>query len=1132
MTLIRIRERGGAASLDALLSFDHGAEFPIAVADPFSKDEEARLEWYFEDHLRFPFIEKTKAREAAESVTAYGERLFAQVFTGDHEAYAHYARARQQGDLRIEVAGSPDFHRLHWEALKDPRLPRPLALEFPLVRKNLVPRPVQAEVPPSPTVNVLVVVARPRRGRDVGYRTISRPLVEGLRQSPTPVRIHILRPGTYRALVEHLEQVREDVRAGRRPAAYHIVHFDVHGSLLTHDELKQGFQGSSLLYQTRFARDDLEPFARQKAFLFLEHEKKEDVADPVEAQELADLLLLHKVPIVALNACQSGKQVGATETSLGSRLLKAGCQLVIGMGYSITVTAARLFMTTLYEKLFQGADLASAVRLARGALANEKGRRAYFNQTVDLEDWLLPVAYENREVRLARREFTADEQTAHYAERARRFPSPEPRYGFFGRDLDILEIERRVLALRNILLVRGMGGAGKTTLLRHIAAWWQTTGFVGDVKEFAYDERAWTRDQILRAIADAIFTPVERAKLDVMGPGAQQELIAERLRAKRHLLVLDNLESITGSELAIQHTLPAKEQESLRSFLHALSGGQTIVLLGSRGGEPWLAPGTFENNVYELPGLDPEAASTLADRILERNDATRHRTEADFRKLMKILAGYPLALEVVLPNLRAKSPTEVLQALEAGEVDELDKGDAEKKTESILRCIDYSLGILSPEAQPLLLCLAPFTGVVIRELLPQFSERLKAHADLADLPFDRWEEVLEQAADRGLVSPHPEISSCLRLQPILPYFLRGKLQADESSRRAIEAAFLEVYQSAGAELRTLLRSKDATERRAGQILGALEFENLWTAVSLGLAKEVPILPPYQALSGCLDATHDEERGLELGERVLAGLAGHPPDALSGALEWELIWVLDDVARRRLNLRRFEEAKTTYERVLDLLAFAAISPEERRRQSASVSHQLGIVAQQQRRWKEARDHFKNALKIRGECDDRQSQADTLHQLGVLAIERRRWGIAKRYLMKALRIDVEFDSRPRHATTYEGLGRIAAELRRWEEAEKHYNKALEFQKQFGDRLSQAPTYHQLGIVAQAQGRLDEARGFYEKAFVIYFESGDRYEQAGTYHQLGRVAEEQGKYTEAREAFFRAWSSTLSAATRVSS
>src|SRR5207248_2248766 len=103
--------------------------------------------------------------------------------------------------------------------------------------------------------------------------------------------------------------------------------------------------------------------------------------------------------------------------------------------------------------------------------------------------------------------------------------------------------------------------------------------------------------------------------------------LAQLLRAHPHLLILDNLESITGSPMAIQNTLPKAEQDALHGFLKALTGGRTLVLLGSRGSEAWLAKGTFEDNVYDLEGLDPEAASTLADRILEKHKVTQYRKD-------------------------------------------------------------------------------------------------------------------------------------------------------------------------------------------------------------------------------------------------------------------------------------------------------------------------------------------------------------------------------------------------------------------------------------------------------------------------------------------------------------------------
>ena len=89
-------------------------------------------------------------------------------------------------------------------------------------------------------------------------------------------------------------------------------------------------------------------------------------------------------------------------------------------------------------------------------------------------------------------------------------------------------------------------------------------------------------------------------------------LIVERLRAARHLLVLDNLELVTGAHLAVGTALPEAERARLKRFLHRWAGGKTLVLLGSRGGEEWAAqpePGQpaplRDEAVYEWAGWTP-----------------------------------------------------------------------------------------------------------------------------------------------------------------------------------------------------------------------------------------------------------------------------------------------------------------------------------------------------------------------------------------------------------------------------------------------------------------------------------------------------------------------------------------------
>ncbi len=1139
MAVIRIQERTGQDGSNAILSFNNGPENPITISDSFTEQEEKELEWYFEDHLTFPFTNKVRAQHAANSITTYGEKLFNQVF-GNPDIYAEYRALLKSGlsNLHIEIAGLPRFQALHWEALKDPKLEQPLALQAIMVRKNLKPQALPASVRTSPTINLLIVTARPSGKRDVGYRTISRPLVEALRTANLRVQVDIQRPGTYRALENHLR----DITAKHGEGYYHVIHFDVHGAVLSYEEFQQiqdeqkDEQEPKItpIVYTSYGRDEIQAYEGVKAFLAFEHEKKVNTPDLVESTALGNLLIKHHIPITILNACQSGKQIGASETSLGSHLIQAGLQLVLAMGYSVTVSAAELLMRTLYQQLFAADDLAIAIRHARTELYNNKERRAYFDQHIDLEDWLLPIVYQNQPVTLQPREFTPEERAAWFERKAEeeRYTPPEPTYGFVGRDLDILQIEKCLLAKRNILLVRGMGGAGKTTLLHHLGGWWHTTGFIQHVFYFGYDEKAWTLQQVMTAIAQDLYGPRYYTDFQPLSPKAQQAMLAQDLRGNNHLLILDNLESITGAYLAIQHTLPPDEQAALHSFLADLArgNGKTRVLLGSRGGEDWLAKGTFDDNLYDLGGLDDEAASTLADRILERNHATKYRKDEkeqeNLKKLIKVLDGFPLALEVVLANLAHQAPAQVLAALQAGDVTldieeskQQDKSIFEQKTESILHCIDYSHSNLSPEAQQLLLCLAPFTSVIWLGYLDEYTEQLRQQPALAGLPFERWSEVIREAQNWGLLSPDPDIPRFLRLQPIFPYFLRNRLgmPAQAEVKSAIETAFRLHYDQVGDALYQLFGSKEPQQRQTGQIVTSLEYENLVTALNLALEAQVSIFNPYFALSGYLDATQDQRRGLELGQMVLHQLEAYPSEKLAGPLGAEFVSVIDNIAKRQLALKEYAVAEASYQEALRLvLLLEQIDEQLRGKMKARVYHNLGYVAQEQRQWAQAEQYYQQSLQLKIEYNDRYAQADTYHELGMVAKEQQQWQQAEQYYQQALQLKIEYNDRNAQADTYHQLGMVAQEQRQWQQAEQYYQQALQIKIEYNDRYSQASTYHQLGVVAGMQRHWQQAEQYLQEALQIYIEYKDRYNQADTYHNLGNVAEGQRHWQQAEQYF----------------
>ena len=1141
MPVITIREQQQTATgFAASLSFGDG-EYDIIITDPFTHQEEEDLEWYFEEWLVFPMTGTVKAERAKNSVKTYGEKLFEQVFQ-DKKAYSKYQQVKNNlSQVQIEIVSkTPEFQALHWEALQDPDFPRPLAVDCVMLRKSVNSAVGSVNLPLSPVINLLVVVARPDEEKDAGYRTISRPLVELIENGKLRVNVELLRPGTYQALSQHLEAQGANF--------YHIIHLDMHGALLTHKQVEKPSAVNRYLFKGRYGRDDLQPFEGVKAFLAFEGENQGKV-DLVEASELAALLTGKGIPVCILNACQSGKQVKSPqnnvetfhgtslqntttslqntttslqnteeevrETSLGSRLMSAGMQMVVAMGYSVTVTAAKLMMEHLYKHLFADKPITEAIRLSRRELFNDKERKAYFNKLIKLEDWLLPVVYYNQSVNFNLRQFTPEEEEKYFETVGSEYRFPLPTYGFVGRDLEILKIEKALLK-HNVLLLQGMGGTGKTTLLNYLREWWQKTNFVKNTFYFGYDEKAWTLEQILFFIGQQIYKKFDFANFQAMSQRAQIEKLIAKLRAEKYAVILDNLESVTGQQLAIQNTLPETERHQIRDFIGRFVRGQTLVVLGSRSREEWLQQQTFKFNVYELQGLDQEARTELAEKILEINlpkhKIEKIRQDGDFQKLMKLLAGYPLAMEVVLANLQKQTPQEILQGLQAADVN-LDVA-SEDKTKSILKCVEYSHSNLSPEAQKLLICLAPFSVFIDRRDIDNYIKQLQKLEPFQNYQLDKLDDAIQEAINWGLLSPMDKDSPLLTIQPVFPYFLKTKLATvDAATCEALQEGFKNHYLGLASSYKQLMDSKDAQERQLGIFFCRLEYENLYNGLQICLDKQESI-NIYFCLNEYFKLINDNPSNLKLAEKVCQRLDNYSTTFIKSELGYQIAFAIGRLGRCQLEAKQYKESQKSYEKTLQIYD-ALESQEERQKQlwKAITYHQLGNVAHEMREYAQARDFYQQALAIYIEFGDRYEQAGTYHNLGIVAQEMGEYAQARDFYQQALSIKIEFGDRFSQARIYHQLGILAQEMREYAQARDFYQQALTIKIEFGDRYSQASTYHQLGMVAEEMREYAQARDFYPQALAICIEFGDRYSQASTYGQLGLLAEAQEDYTEAR-------------------
>ena len=92
------------------------------------------------------------------------------------------------------------------------------------------------------------------------------------------------------------------------------------------------------------------------------------------------------------------------------------------------------------------------------------------------------------------------------------------------------------------------------------------------------------------------------------------------------------------------------------------------------------------------------------------------------------------------------------------------------------------------------------------------------------------------------------------------------------------------------------------------------------------------------------------------------------------------------------------------------------------------------------WPYAEAHYRKALEIFIEFNDRLRQGDSHRLLGVVAHKQRQWSQAEAHYQQALEIALELDDRREQANLCHLLGAIAHELRQWPQAEEYALYAL--------------------------------------------------------------------------------------------
>lgn len=228
-------------------------------------------------------------------------------------------------------------------------------------------------------------------------------------------------------------------------------------------------------------------------------------------------------------------------------------------------------------------------------------------------------------------------------------------------------------------------------------------------------------------------------------------------------------------------------------------------------------------------------------------------------------------------------------------------------------------------------------------------------------------------------------------------------------------------------------------------------------------------------------------------------------------------VLSEAAERALNLSALVEARSFFERALNLLS----------RQDTSVAHdvivlEIGLVKTliHQGEYGDARIHAEKALAFAKGAEMDALISEIFIQLGQIALSLGDYRDAGGYLSQALTLASKENAQPAMGLALTMLSSVEWRLGNLIKAEEYAASGYEIANAIGDHETVMMALNSLGVVAGALGHSEREEDYYQRAFRLAVSTGNRRRAAMALNNLGAQAGEQKQWQKAWDYYMHAY------------